>query len=618
MTSRSPLMIVFMTAVAAIAGCHRPADTGADPRLGPHRGDRGPARRQGRRPAARGAARGGRRGQRRRRWSPASTRSMPSTGWRRRGRRWRQPTRSCGCCSRAAAPRTCAAPRTTSPRPRPSSTPRAATSTVSKDSPIAAARPRRRATTPAPGARSPTRAVAAARAELDKLIAGPRREEIEAARAQRAAATANVAAVEQQITDATVLAPRDGVITERIAEPGEVLPPGATLAVLTDIERPWLNVWIDEPSLSRVRLGDPVEVRVDGRDETFDGTVSFISPVAEFTPKNVQTPEERAKLVFRVKVDPRQPRRGLQAGHAGRRLVRRRRIPVSEAPLLAARDLVGPLRPTRGGAGAVARGPRRRGRGSDRSGRRRQDLDPAGPRRPAARHRRDRRGLRQGLLARPRGRSTTGSATSPSASPSTATSRWTRTSSSSPSCTASAAGASGARELLDLVGLAPFRDRIADRLSGGMKQKLALACTLIHSPEVLLLDEPTTGVDPVTRREFWRLLAELVGDGLTLVVATPYLDEAERCTRVVLMHDGRVLADRPPGGDPDAAAGGGRGGRRPRRAPPPGGARAPPGGRRRGGLRHHPARPARGRRRPGGDGPLGARSEAVSSSATSG
>ena len=99
------------------------------------------------------------------------------------------------------------------------------------------------------------------------------------------------------------------------------------------------------------------------------------------------------------------------------------------------------------------------------------------------------------------------------------------------------------RELLELVGLAPFHDRLADRLSGGMKQKLALACTLIHSPEALLLDEPTTGVDPVTRREFWRLLADLVNDGLTLFVATPYLDEAERCTRVLLMHEGSLLAD---------------------------------------------------------------------------
>lgn len=109
--------------------------------------------------------------------------------------------------------------------------------------------------------------------------------------------------------------------------------------------------------------------------------------------------------------------------------------------------------------------------------------------------------------------------------------------------------------LLELVGLERFRDRLADRLSGGMKQKLALACTLIHSPQVLLLDEPTTGVDPVTRRELWRLLAELVGDGLTLVVATPYLDEAERCTRVVLMHRGEVLADGRPAAIPDRMPG---------------------------------------------------------------
>lgn len=146
------------------------------------------------------------------------------------------------------------------------------------------------------------RAVAAARAQLDKLVAGPRRQEIEAARAQRASAEAMVAAVEQQIVDATLVAPSDGVVTTRIAEPGEVLPPGATVAVLTDLARPWLTVWIDEPSLSRVTLGQSVKVRVDGSDRSFEGTVSFISPVAEFTPKNVQTPDERAKLVFRVKV----------------------------------------------------------------------------------------------------------------------------------------------------------------------------------------------------------------------------------------------------------------------------------------------------------------------------
>jgi ABC-2 type transport system ATP-binding protein len=100
--------------------------------------------------------------------------------------------------------------------------------------------------------------------------------------------------------------------------------------------------------------------------------------------------------------------------------------------------------------------------------------------------------------------------------------------------------------LLDLTGLTPFRARLAQQLSGGMKQKLALACTLIHEPALLLLDEPTTGVDPVSRREFWKLLAEFLSRGVTIVMATPYLDEAERCSRVALLHDGRLLAlDRP-------------------------------------------------------------------------
>jgi ABC-2 type transport system ATP-binding protein len=96
--------------------------------------------------------------------------------------------------------------------------------------------------------------------------------------------------------------------------------------------------------------------------------------------------------------------------------------------------------------------------------------------------------------------------------------------------------------LLDMMQLTPFRGRLADRLSGGMKQKLALACTLVHEPEIILLDEPTTGVDPVSRREFWRLLSEFLSQGITILMATPYLDEAERCSRVALMSQGRILA----------------------------------------------------------------------------
>jgi ABC-2 type transport system ATP-binding protein len=96
--------------------------------------------------------------------------------------------------------------------------------------------------------------------------------------------------------------------------------------------------------------------------------------------------------------------------------------------------------------------------------------------------------------------------------------------------------------LLEMMQLTRFRTRLADRLSGGMKQKLALACTLVHEPEVIVLDEPTTGVDPVSRREFWKLLSQFLAAGITIVMTTPYLDEAERCTRVALLDRGRLLA----------------------------------------------------------------------------
>jgi len=95
--------------------------------------------------------------------------------------------------------------------------------------------------------------------------------------------------------------------------------------------------------------------------------------------------------------------------------------------------------------------------------------------------------------------------------------------------------------LLELTQLAPFRDRLADQLSGGMKQKLALCCALVHRPDILFLDEPTTGVDAVSRREFWDLLGVLKRSGLTTIVSTPYMDEATRCDRVALIHHGKLL-----------------------------------------------------------------------------
>jgi len=96
-------------------------------------------------------------------------------------------------------------------------------------------------------------------------------------------------------------------------------------------------------------------------------------------------------------------------------------------------------------------------------------------------------------------------------------------------------------ELLKAAGMSEFRSRMAGKLSGGMKQKLGLVCALIHRPQVILLDEPTTGVDPVSRRDFWRILYELIAEGVAILTSTAYLDEAERCHRVALMHQGKLL-----------------------------------------------------------------------------
>jgi len=97
------------------------------------------------------------------------------------------------------------------------------------------------------------------------------------------------------------------------------------------------------------------------------------------------------------------------------------------------------------------------------------------------------------------------------------------------------------------IQIEPFKDRLAGKLSGGMKQKLALCCALIHSPEILILDEPTTGVDAVSRKEFWEMLIRLKEKGITILVSTPYMDEANLCDRVALIQNGEIMAIDKPG-----------------------------------------------------------------------
>ncbi len=143
--------------------------------------------------------------------------------------------------------------------------------------------------------------LAAARDQLRKLRAGSRREEIDAARARLAAAVARIAQLEQQLHDAVVKSPLAGIVTEKVAEQGEILPPGSTLCIVTDLADAWLTIYVAETDLGRIRIGQEAEVVTD-EGQHRKGTITFISSEAEFTPKNVQTREERVKLVYKVKV----------------------------------------------------------------------------------------------------------------------------------------------------------------------------------------------------------------------------------------------------------------------------------------------------------------------------
>jgi len=156
--------------------------------------------------------------------------------------------------------------------------------------------------------------VRAARETLARLRAGSRPEDVEAARARASAARAEIATWQKAIADANVPAPIAGVVSEKLAEAGELLQPRAPLAVVTDLDNVWANVYVDEPVVPRIRLGQPAMLFTDAGGPGIAGTVSYISSKAEFTPRNVQTAEDRSRLVYRVKVSVRNPDGVLKAG----------------------------------------------------------------------------------------------------------------------------------------------------------------------------------------------------------------------------------------------------------------------------------------------------------------
>lgn len=145
-------------------------------------------------------------------------------------------------------------------------------------------------------------AQAAAEQQLARLIRGNRQEEVRGAQAAVDLAKARLAQAEKSIRDCAVLAPVDGIITTKSAETGEVLALGTPLATISRLDEVWLSLYIPEDHLGRVKLGNKAAVMIDGDSTRYEGTVTFVSPEAEFTPRNVQTPDERVKLVYRIKV----------------------------------------------------------------------------------------------------------------------------------------------------------------------------------------------------------------------------------------------------------------------------------------------------------------------------
>lgn len=144
--------------------------------------------------------------------------------------------------------------------------------------------------------------VRAAQETVARLRSGARREEIEAARARVAASDAQIAVLEKALADATVVAPADGVVTQKLVDTGEVVAPRMPLIVVTDLDNAWANLFVPEPMIPRIVLGQAATVFTDAGGDGIYGKVTFVSPRAEFTPRNVQTADERSKLVYRIKV----------------------------------------------------------------------------------------------------------------------------------------------------------------------------------------------------------------------------------------------------------------------------------------------------------------------------
>ena len=381
-------------------------------------------------------------------------------------------------------------------------------------------------------------ALSSAQAQAD--LVEQRRAQVLAAEAALAQTRATLGLAQDQRNETDLRAPFDGFVVSHNFEVGELVQPGSAVMTVGDLTHPYLYVYVSESDLPHVKTGAHAGVTVDGLPgRTFPGVVTEISTSAEFTPENVQTKDQRIEyLVFRV--NSSSPTRRDRSNRACRPM-------PSSAPEVAAAAI------------EIANVTRRFGKtvAVDRLSLRIECGEIFALVGPDGAGKTTLLRLICGALAVDSGTLSVDGVdvVRQSERVQAAIGYMPQRFSLYPDLSvienlhfygeifgvSRADFAERSQRFLADFALAAFADRRAEDLSGGMKQKLALACTLIHSPATILLDEPTAGVDPLSRREFWRILYGINRSGTTIVVSTPYMDEAERANRVAFISRGTIL-----------------------------------------------------------------------------